>query len=75
MHGLKRIAMAVLIALAILLVIIFILENRQPTVLLFLGWSTVQMPIAAYVIFALLFGMLVGPLLAWLFGLRFRRGP
>lgn len=70
MQRLKRIALALLILLLIFLVIVFILENRQPTSLLFLGWSSAQMPIAGYVISALLIGMVVGPLLAWLIGLR-----
>jgi putative membrane protein len=72
---LKRIALAVLVMLLVFLVIIFILENRQLTSLFFLGWSSAQMPIAGVIISALLLGMVAGPLLAWLIGLRIGRRP
>lgn len=70
MHRFKRVALAVLVLFLILMVIAFILENREPASLVFLGWSSMQLPMAAYVISALLVGMVVGPLLAWLFGRR-----
>lgn len=70
MHRFKRVALAALMLLLVLLVIAFILENREPASLVFLGWSSAQLPMAAYVISALLVGMVVGPLLAWLFGRR-----
>jgi len=66
----KRIALAALVSLLIFLVVVFVLENRQPTSLVFLGWSSMQMPVAGYVVLALLSGMIVGPLLTWLFGRR-----
>lgn len=68
MHRFKRVALAAFVLLLILVVIAFTLENREPASLVFLGWSSAQMPIAAYVLLALLIGMVVGPVLAWLFG-------
>lgn len=68
MHRFKRVALAVFVLLLILIVVAFTLENREPASLVFLGWSSAQMPIAAYVLLALLIGMVVGPLLALLFG-------
>ncbi|KAI2694283.1 lipopolysaccharide assembly protein LapA domain-containing protein [Pseudomonas sp. TNT3] len=70
MRRFKRVALAALVSLLIFLVVIFVLENRQPTSLVFFGWSSVQMPVAGYVVLALLLGMIMGPLLAWLFGRR-----
>lgn len=70
MHRFKRVALAAFVLLLILVVVAFTLENREPASLVFLGWSSAQMPIAAYVLLALLIGMVVGPLLAWLFGRR-----
>lgn len=70
MHRFKRVLLAALMLLLVLLVIAFILENREPASLVFLGWSSAQLPMAAYVISALLIGMVVGPLLALLFGRR-----
>ncbi|WP_028620529.1 lipopolysaccharide assembly protein LapA domain-containing protein [Pseudomonas sp. Ant30-3] len=74
MHKFKRVALAVFVLFLILMVVAFTLENRQPASLVFLGWSTVQMPIAAYVILALLVGMVVGPMVAWLLGRKAGRG-
>lgn len=70
MHRFKRVALAALMLLLVLLVIAFILENREPASLVFLGWSSAQLPMAAYIISTLLVGMVVGPLVAWLFGRR-----
>lgn len=70
MQRLKRITLAILILLLALLVVVFILENRQPVSLSFLGWASVQMPVAGCIAVALLLGMLVGPLLAWAIGSR-----
>lgn len=73
MRRLKRVASIVIILALAFLVVMFILENRQPTSLLFLGWSSARLPVASYVILALLLGMVVGPLSAWIIGRRFWR--
>lgn len=70
MQRFRRIALAALMLFLIVLVLSFILENREPASLVFLGWKSVDMPIAGYIISALLIGMVIGPLLAWFFGRR-----
>lgn len=65
MRNLKRVVLAVFLLLVILIVLAFVLENRQPVSLLFLGWSGPQLPISVIIVFTLLVGMLIGPLLAW----------
>ena len=70
MGKLKRITLTMLILLLALLVVVFIIENRQPVSLNFLGWASAQMPVAGWIAAALLLGLLVGPLLAWLIGPR-----
>jgi len=72
MRRFKRFALAIVLLLLILLVVVFVLENREPASLVFLGWTFSQLPLAAYVILALLLGMVVGPVLTWLVGLRVR---
>ncbi len=74
MHRFNRVALAAFVLLLIFLVVVFTLENREPVSLVFLGWSSAQMPIAAYVLLALLIGMVVGPLLALLLGRKVGRG-
>ncbi|ANF85231.1 hypothetical protein A7J50_1809 [Pseudomonas antarctica] len=63
MRGVKR-AVLVLVALIIALVVLgFVLENQQSVSLSFFGWATAQMPVAVFVVAALIIGMLMGPLL------------
>jgi uncharacterized integral membrane protein len=66
-------ALAVLILTLAALVVVFTLENHQPVSLLIFGWSTSQMPVAGFIILALLLGLVAGPLVAWLIGFRFKR--
>ncbi|MNR43023.1 hypothetical protein D3C85_1616040 [compost metagenome] len=68
MRNLKRVLLGVFILLLLIVVLTFALENQQSTSLMFLGWSSAQMPVAAYILLALLIGMVAGPLLAWIFG-------
>ncbi|ROM78205.1 hypothetical protein BK654_09490 [Pseudomonas brassicacearum] len=68
MSNLKRIFWAVFILLVVLVVLAFVLENRQLVPLSFLGWSGPQLPVSMIAIVALLVGMLIGPLLSWLVG-------
>jgi uncharacterized integral membrane protein len=44
------------------------LENQQSISLLFFGWSGPQMPVSLVMVLALLFGMLIGPILGWFLG-------
>ena len=68
MSNLKRIFWAVFILLVVLVVLAFVLENRQLVPLSFLGWNGPQLPVSMIAIVALLVGMLIGPLLSWLVG-------
>ncbi|AZF09904.1 hypothetical protein C4J93_1692 [Pseudomonas sp. R2-37-08W] len=63
MRGVKRVVSVLAVLVAALVVLAFVLENQQGVVLLFLGWSTAQMPVAVFVVVGLIVGMLIGPLL------------
>ena len=63
MRGVKRVVAVLIAVLAALVVLAFVLENQQGVVLSFLGRSTAQMPVAVFVVAALIVGMLIGPLL------------
>ncbi|WP_019412050.1 lipopolysaccharide assembly protein LapA domain-containing protein [Pseudomonas psychrophila] len=61
MSSFKR---AVLVAFALVVIfgtVIFILENQQPTSLVFLGLSSPELPASLFFIGALLLGMAIGP--------------
>ncbi|MBA6044707.1 DUF1049 domain-containing protein [Pseudomonas sp. PA-7-1E] len=72
MRGVKRVVAVLIAVLAALVVLAFVLENQQGVALSFLGWSTAQMPVAVFVVVALILGMLIGPLIAIF--IRGRRG-
>ena len=72
MRNFKRLTLVVLALLVASAIVLFVLENNQPVTLLFLGWSAPQLPVSVLVILALLAGMIVGPSLAWLLGMRRR---
>ncbi|WP_053178531.1 lipopolysaccharide assembly protein LapA domain-containing protein [Pseudomonas kilonensis] len=72
MRNFKRLALVVLALLVASAIVLFVLENNQPVALLFLGWSTPQLPVSVFVVLALLAGMVVGPSLAWFLGMRRR---
>lgn len=74
MRGVKRVVAVLIAVLAALVVLAFVLENQQGVALSFLGWSTAQMPVAVFVVVALIVGMIMGPLLSVLF-VRRRRIP
>jgi uncharacterized integral membrane protein len=73
MRNLKRVLLGVFILVLVMVILSFTLENQQSTSLIFLGWSSAQMPVAAYMLLAFLVGMVIGPLLALLFGRRAAR--
>lgn len=62
-----RILIMLLVALSVL---VFVLENQGAVELSFLGWSTAQLPVAVLIVLSLILGMLIGPVLAWLFKRR-----
>ena len=68
MRNLKRILLGVFILLLALVILAFVLENQQSVSLLFLGLSGPQLPVSLVVVFALLIGMLIGPVLGWFLG-------
>ncbi|MGN8273983.1 lipopolysaccharide assembly protein LapA domain-containing protein [Pseudomonas sp. SMN5] len=67
MRSLKRIFLAVSGLLLILMVLAFVLENQQSVAVLFLGWTGPQLPVSVLMLVALLVGMVIGPILGWLF--------
>ncbi|MFJ2428947.1 LapA family protein [Pseudomonas sp. NPDC087804] len=68
MRNLKRVLLGVFVLLLVLAILAFILENQQSVSLLFLGWAGPELPVSLLVVAALLVGMLIGPMLAWLLG-------
>jgi uncharacterized integral membrane protein len=70
MRNVKRLIFFVVVLLIVLATVVFMLENQQPVSLVFFGWSAPQLSIAVPVILALLVGMMIGPTLAWIAGLR-----
>ncbi|UVM63006.1 MULTISPECIES: LapA family protein [Pseudomonas] len=72
MRNFKRFALVILALLLVSAIVLFVLENNQPVSLSFLGWLVPQLPVSICVLLALLVGMVVGPLLAWLVGTRRR---
>jgi uncharacterized integral membrane protein len=70
MRGVKRIALVLIVLLVALGVVAFVLENRQKIALSFLGWSSIEMPVAVIVVLSLIGGLVIGPLLGWVFKRR-----
>lgn len=65
MRTFKRFLLAVFALFIILGGLAFILENQQPTSLVFLGWVGPQLPTSVIVVLAFLVGLLLGPMLSW----------
>jgi uncharacterized integral membrane protein len=68
-RNLNRTLRAVLLLAVGLIVVFFLLENRQRVSLFFFGWHSPELPLSALVVLALLLGMAIGPLLV-----LFKRG-
>lgn len=65
MRNFKR-AMLVVFALIVLFgVVVFILENQQPTSLMFMGWRSAELPASLFFIAALQIGMVIGPVMGF----------
>ncbi|MCK6251381.1 alkaline shock response membrane anchor protein AmaP [Pseudomonas fragi] len=66
MRNVKRAVLLVISLVIMFGVVIFTLENQQPTGLIFLGWHSPELPQAFFFIGALLMGMAVGPLMGFI---------
>ncbi|RMO82258.1 hypothetical protein ALQ33_03387 [Pseudomonas syringae pv. philadelphi] len=69
----KKVILSVAVLLVALATMVFVLENRQSVAMNFFGWSAPDLPLALPVVLALLLGMLIGPVFAWIASLRKRR--
>ncbi|WP_438866897.1 LapA family protein [Pseudomonas sp. L1(2025)] len=67
MRGVKRVVLVLSVLIVALVVLGFVLENRQAVSVSFLGWASVPLPVSVFVVLALLIGMLIGPVFAVLF--------
>lgn len=70
MRNIKRLLQVILVLMLVLISIAFVLENNQSTSLVFFGWMSPQLPLAAYIVFVFLLGMAIGPVLFWRAGRR-----
>lgn len=70
MHRIKRVIAVLVMLVVALAVLVFVLENQQGASLSFLGWNTAQVPVAVFVMAALVLGMVIGPLMGVLVGKR-----
>ena len=66
MRNLSRIVFGFFVLAILLVTLVFILENQQPVTMMFLGWAGPALPASVFVIAALLLGLIIGPLLAWI---------
>ena len=66
MRSVKRAVLVVFALIIMFGVVIFTLENQQPTTLMFLGWRSPEMPQSFFFIGAMLIGMAVGPLMGFI---------
>ena len=65
MRDFKRVMLVIFGLVVVLGTVIFILENQQPTSLMFLGWRSAELPVSLIFIVALLLGMAVGPVMGF----------
>ncbi len=70
MRGVKRVFAVLIVLVVALAVLAFVLENQQHTALSFIGWATPSLPVSLFVVLALIIGLLVGPALVLLSGLK-----
>ncbi|RRV06987.1 LapA family protein [Pseudomonas sp. v388] len=69
----KRILLIVVALIVVAVTMVFMLENRQTVALTFMGWSAPDISVAVAIVLALLVGMLIGPVFAWIASLRRKR--
>lgn len=65
MRSFKRLIILVVALALAASVVFFTLENRTPVHIVFLGWSSPELPIALFVMAAFIIGLIAGPLLTW----------
>ncbi|MNJ09930.1 hypothetical protein D3C77_40810 [compost metagenome] len=63
MRNFKRLISVVFMLLLVVVVVTFVLDNQQPASIHFLAWTMPSLPLAVFVLIALLVGLAVGPLL------------
>lgn len=73
MRIIKRILLGIVALAVVAVTTVFMLENRQPVALNFMGWSAPEMSVAVPVVLALLLGMLIGPVMALMVSARKKR--
>ena len=66
MRAFKRGVLVVCALAVILAIVVFVLENQQPTSLAFFGWHTSELPASLFFIGALLIGMVIGPVIGFI---------
>lgn len=67
MYRFKKAALALCFLGGAVAILIFMLENQQLISISFLGVATPQLPISVFIVFFLLVGMVLGPLLGVVF--------
>ena len=75
MSNFRRVIFFVIALLIVFATVTFVLENKQPVSLVFLGWSSPELPVALSLILVLLIGMAIGPLLAFIFAQKKKKDP
>jgi len=72
--GLKRFSLILLLLLTAVAVLVFVLENRQQSHVVFLGWLSPELPVSVLMSLAFILGVMLSLLPAlWLLGrLRMR---
>ena len=73
MHSAIRSMIGAMISVVAIGVVIFAIENNQPISLIFFGWSSPSLPIALYIVSALLVGLVIGLVISWLARARIKR--
>ena len=66
MRAFKRAVLVVCALIVILAIVLFVLENKQPTSLVFLGWHSPELPASLFFLGALLVGMAIGPVIGFI---------
>lgn len=74
--GVRRVVIWALALLVFGLIVVFILENSQSSVLTFFGWSSPQLPFSIFIIMAMLLGLAAGLVMGWFMrvGMKRRHG-
>lgn len=75
MRRFKHLIFFLVVVLIVSATVVFMLENQQPVSLVFFGWSVPELSVAVPVILALLVGLAIGPILAWMNRPRRRSRP